>query len=97
MDDDAAGMANGGDPGVLRWSSPPPGRQEIILGRSDLLAAMERAGPDILTQSSLLAAMARAEYEAMTPAERDEVDAAWAAVPEWRKQDIRDEIEFDLL
>lgn len=49
------------------------------------------------TYSALLARTARAEYEAMTPEQRAEVDAAWAAVPEWRKQDIRDEIEFDLL
>jgi hypothetical protein len=32
-----------------------------------------------------------------TQKEKDEAKAHWDALPEWRKQDIRDEIEFDLL
>lgn len=49
------------------------------------------------TESQVMAAVAKAEYEAMTPEQQAEVDARWAALPEWRKQDLRDEIEFDLL
>lgn len=54
--------------------------------------------PDPLpTESQVMAAVAKAEYEAMTTEQQAEVDARWAALPEWRKQDLRDEIEFDLL
>jgi len=31
-----------------------------------------------------------------TQEEKNEAKSAWDALPEWRKQDIRDEIEFDL-
>lgn len=40
--------------------------------------------------------MALAEYRALSPEERAVVDARWAEVPEWKKDDIRAEVEFDL-
>lgn len=40
--------------------------------------------------------MALAEYAALTSEERAEVDARWAETPEWRKDDLRAEVEFDL-
>jgi hypothetical protein len=49
------------------------------------------------TESQVMAAVAKAEYDAMTPDKQAEVDARWDALPEWRKQEIRAEVEFDLL
>jgi len=49
------------------------------------------------TESQVIAAVAKAEYDAMSPEAKAEVDARWAGLPEWRKQDLRDEVEFDLL
>ena len=39
---------------------------------------------------------ALAAYRALSPEEQAEVDARWAEVPEWQKDDIRAEVEFDL-
>jgi hypothetical protein len=49
------------------------------------------------TESQVIADVAKYEYERLSPDAKAEADARWAAMPEWRKQDLRDEIEFDLL
>ena len=49
------------------------------------------------TESQVIAALARREYEAMTDDERAEVDRRWAGRTEQERQDVRDQIEFDLL
>jgi hypothetical protein len=54
--------------------------------------------PDpIPNESTVLAAVARAQYERLPSDEQAEVDKRWAAIPEWRKQELRDEIDLDLL
>lgn len=39
---------------------------------------------------------ALAEYRALSPEDRDKLGREWADIPEWKKQDLRDEVEFDL-
>lgn len=46
------------------------------------------------TESQAIAAAINATA---TPEERAAAKVAWDALPEWRKQDIRDEAELDLL
>lgn len=49
------------------------------------------------TESQVIHEVAKAKYAALSPEAKAEVDQRWADTPEWRKQDLRDEVEFDLL
>lgn len=49
------------------------------------------------TESQVIHERAKAEYAALSPEAKAEVDKRWAETPEWRKEDLRAEIEFDLL
>ena len=49
------------------------------------------------TESQVIASAAKAEYDRMDEAEQNAVATRWATLPEWRKDEIRDEVEFDLL
>ena len=50
-----------------------------------------------LTESQAIHERAKAEYAALPPEAQAEVDKRWAETPEWVKEDLRAEIEFDLL
>lgn len=49
------------------------------------------------TESQVLVGVARGELERLSPAAQDEVRRSWDSLPEWRKQDLRDEAELDML
>jgi hypothetical protein len=49
------------------------------------------------TESQVIASVAKAEYDRMDEAEQNAVATRWATLPEWRKDEIRDGVEFDLL
>lgn len=41
--------------------------------------------------------VAMADYAFLSPDQKRDVDRRWADVPEWKKEDIRIEAEWDLL
>lgn len=49
------------------------------------------------TESMKIAEAAKHEFNRMTPEQQAQVRADWEARPEWQKQDLRDEVELDLL
>ena len=49
------------------------------------------------TESQVIAAVTKDQFDRLPSDEKAASQARWDALPEWRKQDLRDEIEFDLL
>jgi hypothetical protein len=49
------------------------------------------------TESQVIAEVAKAEFERLPEDEKAAAQARWDAMPEWRKRDLEDAIEFDLL